>query len=90
MLTEFFSSPVRIHALRDGPAGALFEKFAQALSQAGYAEITARRHLRAAEHFVCWIDRQGTPIRSLTEQSLQRFGRSCVDADARASAMRSR
>lgn len=75
MLSEFFDSAVRIHALRAGPAGGLFEGFAQALSQAGYAEITARRHLRAAEHFTYWADRRGTPVRSLSEQFVERFGR---------------
>jgi hypothetical protein len=32
----------RIRALRDGPAGALFEGFAQALLQTGYPASTAR------------------------------------------------
>ena len=75
MLTEFFESAARIRALRDGPAGALVEGFAQALSHAGYAEITGRRHLRAAEHFIYWADRQGIPIRRLAAQALERFGR---------------
>jgi site-specific recombinase XerD len=75
MLSQFFESTARIHALRDGPAGALFDVFAQALSHAGYAEITARRHLRAAEHFISWADRTGTRVRTLTEPSLERFGR---------------
>ena len=75
MLSEFFDSALRIQALRAGPAGAFFEGFAQALSQAGYAEITARRHLRAAEHFIYWADRQGLAMRSLTEGSLERFDR---------------
>jgi integrase/recombinase XerD len=75
MLSEYFDSAVRICALRAGPAGAFFEGFARALSQAGYAEITARRHLRAAEHFIYWADRQGLAARTLTERSLERFGR---------------
>jgi len=75
MLSEYFDSGVRIQALRAGPAGAFFDGFAQALSQAGYAEITARRHLRAAEHFIYWADRQGLATRSLTEGSLERFDR---------------
>ena len=74
MLSEFFDSAVRIDALRAGPAGTLFEGFAQALFQAGYAEITARRHIRAAEHFIYWANRQGLSVRSLTERSLERFG----------------
>jgi len=75
MLSDFFDSTVRIREFREGPAGALFEGFAQALSRAGYAEITARRHLRGAEHFIYWADRNGIPIRSLAKQSLDRFGR---------------
>lgn len=75
MLSEFFDSAARIQSLRDGPAGALFERFAQALSQAGYGEITARRHLRAAEHFIYWAVRTGTPVRRLTQQALEPFGR---------------
>jgi len=75
MLSEFFDSAARIRVLRSGLAGALVEGFARALWQAGYAEITARRHLRAAEHFVCWADGNDTLIRSLTEQAVNRFGR---------------
>ena len=52
MLSDFFKSRVRIQALRDGPAGALFEGFGRALSETGYATITARGHLRAAESLV--------------------------------------
>ena len=49
MLEEFFESPFRIQELRNGPNGRLLEGFAQELCKAGYAEITARRHIRAAE-----------------------------------------
>jgi integrase/recombinase XerD len=75
MLSEFFESRVRIQALRDGPCGSLFESFAQALSETGYAPITARRHLRAAEHFIYWTHRHGMLVRKLNEQSLARFER---------------
>ncbi len=75
MLSEFFDSLVRIHKLGAGPVGALFEGFAQELSKAGYAEITARRHIRAAEHFTYWADRKGMLVCSLNEQSLERFDR---------------
>ena len=75
MLSKFFDSAVRIRQLTDGPTGAMFESFAKTLFQAGYAKITARYHLRAAEHFVSWVDRRGIPIENLTEQSLERFGR---------------
>lgn len=73
MLSKFFESSRRIHALRDNPAGGLFEGFAQALSEAGYATSAARRHLRAAEHFIYWTRRRGIPVGELNEQSLARF-----------------
>jgi integrase/recombinase XerD len=75
MLSEFFKSCARIQTLRDGPDGSLLEIFAQALSEAGYATSTARKHLRAAEHFIDWTHRQGMPVCKLNEQSLARFGR---------------
>lgn len=75
MLSAYFGSATRIRALRDGPAGALFERFAQALSQAGYATITARGHLRASEHFIHWTRRNGLSVPEFDEQSLVRFGR---------------
>jgi len=75
MLSEFFKSRARIQTLRDGPAGSLFESFAQALSETGYATSTARKHLRAAEHFIYWTHRHGMPVCKLNEQSLARFER---------------
>jgi integrase/recombinase XerD len=75
MLSEFFESPARIRALRDGPAGPMFDEFARTLSRAGYARITARRHLRAAEHLVYWAARKSIPVDDLSEQHLDRFGR---------------
>jgi len=74
MLSEFFESPARIRALRNGPAGPMFDEFARALSRAGYAEITARRHLRAAEHLVYWATRKSIPVDDLNDQHLDRFG----------------
>jgi integrase/recombinase XerD len=75
MLSEFFKSRARIQTLRDGPAGSLFESFAQALSETGYATFTARKHLRAAEQFIYWTHRHGMPVCKLNEQSLARFER---------------
>jgi integrase/recombinase XerD len=75
MLSQFFDSAARIHALRHGSAGSQFEEFAQGLAHTQYAEITARRHLRSAEHFIYWADRAGIPVRGLNEQTLRRFGR---------------
>lgn len=73
MLSRFFESTVRIRTLRAGPAGELLDEFAYTLSQAGYAQATARRHIRAAEHFTAWTNRKGISIGSMTEQALERF-----------------
>lgn len=74
MLSALFESGVRIESLRAGPAGALLETFADALSEAGYAQITARRHLRAAEHFVWWAARHSLWTTGVTWQAVDRFG----------------
>src|SRR6266851_5585522 len=75
MLSELFESAARIHGLRGGPAGAELAVFGHVLSEVGYAQITARRHLRAAEHFVSWANRHGIAVSGLSEQALDRFGR---------------
>ncbi len=75
MLSRFFKSCARIQTLRDGPAGSLLESFAQALSEAGYSTFTARKHLRAAEHFIYWTHRHDMSARESNEQSLARFDR---------------
>jgi integrase/recombinase XerD len=75
MFEQFFESSLRAQALREGPGGPLLEGFTEDLCQAGYAEITARRHIRAAEHFMYWADREGIPISSLTEKFIERFDR---------------
>ena len=74
MLSEFFDSPLRVQELRDSPGGHLLEGFAQELFKSGYAEITARRHVRAAEHFMYWKGREGIPASSLNEQLHDLFG----------------
>jgi integrase/recombinase XerD len=74
MLSQYFVSPFRIDMLKGGPAGAQVESFAQRLYESGYAPITARRHIRAVEHFAYWVGRTGTPLSDLTEESVERFG----------------
>jgi len=75
MLGEFFESPFRIQELRDGANGRLLEGFARELGQVGYAEITARRHIRATEHLIYWLGRNSTPITTLDERSVGDFAR---------------
>ena len=75
MLSAYFDpGGRRIRALREGPAGAVFDGFAHALSEAGYATITARRYVRAAEHFLYWTDRHRLPVQQVAEESLAHFG----------------
>lgn len=73
MLSEFFESPSRMKELRGGRDGHLLEGFAQELCQAGYAEITARRHIRSAEHLIHWIGRKGKTVAALDEQTIEEF-----------------
>jgi hypothetical protein len=73
MLSKFFESQSRIKKLCDGPTGHLIESFARVLSEAAYANITARRHLRTAEHFLYWIRRHGIKVHETNEQVLMRF-----------------
>ena len=73
MLSEFFESPLRIKELSEGRDGHLLKGFAQDLCQAGYAEITARRHIRAAEHLIHWIGRKGKAVAALDEQTIEEF-----------------
>jgi len=74
MLSHFYQAPERIEAIRSGPSAAYIEGFADYLFRSGYAEITARRHIRAAEHIALWADRRGLIINELDGATLERFG----------------
>ena len=74
MLSEYYEAPERIHAIRTGRSGALIEAFAERLYRDGYAEITARRHIRAAEHLAHWARRRGLSDHDLNDAVLRRFG----------------
>lgn len=73
MFNEFFESALRIQELRAGPDGRVLEGFAQELCQAGYAEITARRHIRAAEHLIHWLGRKGRTVAALDDCTIEEF-----------------
>jgi integrase/recombinase XerD len=73
MFEKFFDSPARIKALRNCSSGPLLEGFAEKLHRHGYAEITARKHIRAAEHFMYWTGRDGTSTSKLSERFLEDF-----------------
>lgn len=73
MFENFFTSFSRAKALRDGPGGPLLEGFVEVLYREGYAEITARKHIRAAEHFMYWADREKIPVYNLSEMFVECF-----------------
>lgn len=73
MFEQFFDRSSRIRSLRDGPGGTLLEGFTKELYQRGYAEITTRRHIRAAEHLLCCAVQKGKTIPSLTEKFIEHF-----------------
>jgi hypothetical protein len=74
MLTAFFDpSGRRIRAVRDSSGGFWFDGFTNTLSEAGYAAITARRYLRAAEHFIYCGNRNSRPVQNVDEKFLGQF-----------------
>ena len=77
MLSAFYSSAARIRELRDqqGPFGPLLERFAGYLQRSGYSSISARRHLRSAEHVVHWAIGANVSPEALDAVALARFGK---------------
>jgi integrase/recombinase XerD len=73
MLVRYFSRPSRIEQLRCSTGGHLLEKFAKELSQGRYQWVAARKHIRAAEHFLHWIAHRNLSIASFEERHAQQF-----------------
>lgn len=73
MFANYFESKGRVHTLCDSASGSLLEGFACDLWQTGYAEITARRHIRAAEHLIYWATQNTIRVDAFQEQVLLRF-----------------
>jgi len=74
MLSKYFESTARIQAILKSPSGSLLEDFAGYLFESGYAEISARRHIRSAEHLMYWASTSGLSINELNNSVLARFG----------------
>jgi site-specific recombinase XerD len=74
MLSQLFEAPARIRAIQNGPVGPLLESVANHLFESGYATISARRHIRSAEHIICWASRSRSVLHDLDASALQRFG----------------
>ena len=76
MFEQFFDGPSRVQAAAESVRAARCLKDSlKNYSKQGYAEITARKHIRAAEHLIYWSGREGIPVSSLTEKFLERFDR---------------
>jgi hypothetical protein len=68
MLIQYFKSPSRIEELHNGQGGHLLEGFAQTLCQSRYQWVAARKHIRAAEHFIHWMGHRGLSITAVEER----------------------
>jgi integrase/recombinase XerD len=79
MLEKFFDSStgglVRVRSLRESPHGSLLDGFSSELLHSRYANITARRHLRSAEHFAHWANCNRIAMSQWDDKVLERFGR---------------
>jgi site-specific recombinase XerD len=73
MLVRYFRRPSRIEQLRSITGGHLLEGFAKELSQGRYRWVAARKHIRAAEHFLHWIAHRNLSITSVEERYAQQF-----------------
>jgi len=73
MLVRYFRRPSRIEQLRSSTGGQLLEGFAKELSQGRYQWVAARKHIRAAEHFLHWIAHRNLSIASVEERYAQQF-----------------
>ena len=73
MLSQFFESPTRIQALHCSPFGTQLEDFADYLLENGYAQISARRHIRSAEHIAHWASKNALSADELDDSALKRF-----------------
>lgn len=81
MLSQYFESAARIQVIRSSPFGSLLEEFAEYLFESGYAEISARRHIRSAEHLLHWASTSGLLIHELNDSDLARFGDHLTQCD---------
>lgn len=75
MIAHFCESWLRNEDIRKQPEGRLLERYADEICLAGYAEETARGHIRAGEHLIYWADREGTPIRAFDQPLVEKFAR---------------
>jgi site-specific recombinase XerD len=74
MLSTYFDGSVRVRTLRSGPFGTAIERFAEYLGRCGYSRISARRHLRSAEHFAHWARGKAVRVDAADGLAVSKFG----------------
>ncbi|WP_162175069.1 site-specific integrase [Paraburkholderia mimosarum] len=74
MFAKYFESRQRIDELAAKPESNLLEEFTLRLWEIGYAGITARRHLRAAEHLLYWTHKNRIASTNISPDIIRRFG----------------
>jgi integrase/recombinase XerD len=79
MFEKFFDpSPrgqARVRSLRNSPHGLLLEGFSRELFHSRYANITARRLIRSAEHFIAVATDNSIPVLRWDSRALESFYR---------------
>jgi integrase/recombinase XerD len=78
MLSKYFHAVQRGQEIRGGPSGTFIEGSAAALFERGYAEITARRHIRSTEHIIRWAGHRDLSASDLDDEALKHFGRHLI------------
>lgn len=74
-MSGFYKSPFRIRQMRAGQHWPLLDGFIQELQQSGFAEITARGHIRAAEHLLHWAERKAIAPLTFSDNTVAEFVR---------------
>ena len=75
MLTHYYESKSYVEQLCSGPGGPYIAGLGSALWKAGYAKVTARRHIRAAQHLIHWAQHQHLPLAKMDDVQVERFKR---------------
>lgn len=73
MLERFFKQPKILARLKAGPFGPHLLALVSDLEKTGYAAGSIQRHVRAAEHFGSWIEKQGVKVADVDEATLARY-----------------
>jgi len=74
MITRFSQCPVPVQECLEKRVELWLQGFAEELTHAGYAEMIARRHIRAAEHFMDWSGRRNMAVAALNVSFVEKFG----------------